>query len=244
MGSAVHVLAFSKGDHVCLFYRDLADWTATAAPYIQLGLSRQERCFCVVPEAHAQALCAALSAARIDCAAEQARGALFIQPPDAVYLPDGHFDGHRMTALLQAAVREAVEDEFQGFRALGDLGWAARDAGCCAQLPAYEAMMAEFYPSHPALGLCTYDIRLFDHHQLDELMQLHQLALSAPEPSKRSIRLRNGQRYGDIVFDPALPYLFHYAVGADGSPEVIASGQEPSLSGAMTSVRTALRRAV
>lgn len=242
MASAVHVLAFNKGDHVCLFYRDLADWTSTAAPYILLGLKRQERCFCVVPEEHAQALRAALAAAGIDPAAEEARGALFIQPPVTVYLRDGVFDGRRMTALLEAAVREAITHEFQGFRALGDLGWAARDSSCCAQLPAYEAMMAEFYPDSPALGLCSYDMRLFDPGELQELMTLHQVALSAPEPAKRSIRLRHGRSYGDIVFDRTLPSVFHYAVLTDDSPALVASGQEPSLSSAMATVKATLSR--
>jgi len=242
MASVVHVLAFTKGDHVCLFYRDLEDWTSTAAPYVQLGLSRQERCFCVVPEEHALALRAALRAVGVDLAAEESRGTLVIQPPEKVYLPDGRFDGARMTGLLKTAVQDAVAHGFTGFRALGDLGWAARDARCCAQLPAYEAMMAEFYPHNPAVGLCTYDIRLFDVFQLQELMQLHQVALSLPEPAKRSIRLRHGSSYGDIVFDRSLPTVFHYAVLRDDSPALVASGQEPSLNEAMSSVKTALRR--
>lgn len=237
MASPVHVLAFTKGDHICFFYRDADDWVSTVAPYVQLGLKRGERCFCVLPAGHAQRLRAELATLGVDTHAQEKRGAFSLLSPEETYLAEGGFDGARMTRLLEAAVKDAALQGFEGFRAMGDLGWAAKDSNCCAQLPAYERIMAKFYPGKPALGLCTYDMRLFDAFMLRELMGLHQLALSSPEPSKRAIQVRNGATFGEIVFDRSVPSLFHYTVQTDDSPVFLASGQEASLSEALSSVK-------
>lgn len=237
MASALHIVSFTRGDHICLFYRDLKDQLSTAVPFIAIGLRRNERCFCVLPKPVHSSLLEALSDDEINTRKEIERGALLLTTPEETYLQDGGFDRARMTKLLEAKVKEALAHGFQGFRAAGDLSWAAQDTSCCAQLPEYEIMMSEFYPQRPALGLCMYDVRLFDPNQLRELMQIHQSAVSSPDDVKRAIRIRNGTAFGDIIFDRSSPSVFHYTVQEDDSPKVLATGQEPSLPHAFASVR-------
>lgn len=243
MAFPVHVVAFRKGDHVCLFYRNLQEMVTTAAPYATLGLRRGERCFCVLPEKHARLVQDGLREDGVDVEKEIERGALVFVSPEETYLKDGTFDSRRMSRLLESAVAEAVLQGFEGFRAMGDLGWAV-EHGCCSQLPEYEAMMADFYPLRPATGLCMYDTRAFDASQLRELMKLHSTAVSTLDDSRRSIRLRNGRgtAFGDVIFDRSHPALFHYTVQAGDSAQLLASGQEQSLTLAIDSVKSLLRR--
>src|SRR5579884_2281830 len=161
MASAVHVSAFQKGDHICLFYRDIDEQMSTLAPFVRVGLERNERCFLVLPADQADHLISDLHALGIDTAGERERGALILLQPEEIYTCDGGFDRARMIGALHEAVAEALQMGFSGFRAAGDMGWAAEQIGGCVELPEYEATMEKFYPQQPALGLCMYDTRRF-----------------------------------------------------------------------------------
>ena len=240
MAFPVHVVSFTRGDHICLFYRDLEDQVFTSAPYVEIGLSRRERCFCILPQHQEERLIKALQQMGIDTQTEVKRGALVCVPPEQTYLRDGTFSYTRMVDLLEASLREALALGFEGFRIMGDLGWAAACPCCSAQLPPYESIAERFFPGTAALALCMYDTRLFSPEQLRELIKLHQLALISPDPSKRVIRIRKGAAFGDVIFDPTMPSVFHYTVQQDQSPKFLATGQESSFSAALDSVRFAL----
>jgi hypothetical protein len=236
----LHALSFTKGDHICLCYRDWQDQISISAPFVEIGLRREERCLCILPEDRQLSLLEALKDRGINPRMELERGALVLLSPEQTYLRDGTFDSARMVELWEAIVKESLSLGFECCRAMGDLSWAAQSSACCARLPQYEAVMDRFYPGKPALGLCLYDTRLFAADQLRDLMNLHRFALSSPDPFKRAIRIREGRRYGDIIFDRRLASVFHYTVREDDSTEFLGTGQESSLAVALAKVKNIL----
>jgi hypothetical protein len=88
-----------------------------------------------------------------------------------------------------------------------------------------------------------YDVRLFEHDRLQQLVRSHHFSLAAASESTRSIRMRDGNAFGDVIFDRYRPSLFHYKVQTDNSPQLITVGQELTLDGALDAVKSSLRLA-
>jgi MEDS: MEthanogen/methylotroph, DcmR Sensory domain len=240
MTAAVHVASFHSGDHICFFYRDAEEQLDTAAPFVQIGLLRGERCLVVLSNEKMQQLLARLEHAGIDTEKEIQRGDLMPCTPEEVYLKGGKFDRDMMIKSLDDSMREALKLGLNCFRATGDLGWAVGDSAVCGQLPEYESLLDKYYPGKPCLGICMYDVNTFDEATLARVMDAHRIALTAPSPSKRAIRIRNGSAFGDVIFDRTSPQLFHYTVQKTGSHELLNLGQESSLTGAVDAVESAL----
>ena len=66
MSATAHTIFFREGNHICLFYRSVEEQFETLIAFIKIGLNRNERCFCVVPEDRVQQLVARLETAGID----------------------------------------------------------------------------------------------------------------------------------------------------------------------------------
>jgi hypothetical protein len=241
MNHDIHVASFRNGDHICFFYQDAAEQISTAGPFVQVGLQRGERCMCVLPKSRIDDLFSWLDAHGINADAETARGALLIATPQESYLQGGHFDRSQMVRLLDDAMRESLQLGFTGFRGTGDLSWAVTDSNACSQLAEYEKMLDRYYPGTTSLGICMYDAKLFDDSRLNQLMESHRLALIAPSPAKRAIRIRNGRAFGDVIFDRESTRLFHYTVQRSDGNELLTMGQESSLTAAMDAVESHLR---
>ncbi len=238
----IRLTSFQKGDHICYFYRRPAEQIAVAGPFVHIGLLRGERCLCVLPRVQADKLIGWLEGAGVEPQKELARGALVVSTPEETYLAGGSFNRRMMVRFLDAAMREALEAGFTGFRGTGDLSSVAHDSGACAQMPEYEALLDRYYPGKASVGICMYDSSLFEEAHLAKVLEAHRLALLDPSPSKRAIRMRNGHAFGDVVFDRELPRLFDYAVQMDGASECFHMGQERSLIAALDAVKATLAR--
>lgn len=206
------ISSFRNGDHICLFYKNLEEQFATAVPFVKVGLLRGERCLCVLPRKKTELLLSYLTAAGADPRKELECGALLMLTPEEAYLKGGSFNREQMVKMLDDGMRESLKVGFTGFRGCGDLTWAVTDSNACGQLVDYEAMLDRYYPGKPSLGICMYDATAFAKEHLEQLMESHRLALTNPSRTKRSIRIRNGQAFGDVVFDRASASLFHYTV--------------------------------
>ena len=241
MSDGMHAISFRHGDHICLFYNDINEQTAVAVPFVKAGLLQGERCLCVLTSSETDRLRSGLRRSGIDPEREISRGALKIATPERAYLANGKFQREAMIKLLDGAMRESLELGFTGFRGTGDLSWAARDTGICGQLPEYETMLAKYYPGTKSLGICMYDMRLFSPAQIASLVKAHRVAILHPDDSNRRIRIRRDRVFGDVIFDRAQPSsVFHYVVQKDESEEVLMSGQDNSLVGAMNAVEAAI----
>ena len=239
---ASRVACFTNGDHVCLFYRHVAEQVATVGPYIQIGLLRNERCLCIQNQQTKELLSRWLSERGIDTEKEIARGALvFVEPGDVYrYRPDGSLDRDGMLELLDHALQETLSLGLQGFRPTGEVVWQLCDDGRCGQLVEYEMLLDRYLPGKPMVGLCQYDVRRFEPAHLASILSTHRLALFSGEAGKHAMRLRKNGRFADIIVDERNPTLFHYTVQNDGVSDVLALGQAESFRSAISAAQAHL----
>lgn len=241
MAIEIPVISFRHGDHICLFYRDQQEQMGVAAPFVQIGLLKGERCLCVLTVRETEILFASLRAVGMNPDREVSSGALLVATPEQAYLRGGRFHREEMIHFLDQAMKEAVSLGFSGFRGTGDLSWCAADMDSCSQMPEYEAALDRYFPGKPALGICMYDLRLFRVAQVNTIMKAHRLAILKHGDNNRAVRIRKSGFFGDVIFDAIdRSTLFHYVVQKDDSSAVLMSGQNSTLSGAMRAVETAI----
>lgn len=149
-------IVYQQGDHVCTLYTTPEEQLTAAIEYIRGGLSRGERCLYVCCEHDPEAFRAALRRAGIDVDAEEKRGAVLLMTKHDGHLKTGSFDAEGMIAMLEQAVKDALDAGFNGLCAAGDMNWLLDEAPGSEQIAAYEAALNHFYQSHRALGLCLY----------------------------------------------------------------------------------------
>ncbi len=216
--SSSHRISFHQGDHVCALYNSPEEQLRAAVEYIRGGLSRKERCLFVCVEHTPDEIRAALHEAGVDPEAEEKRGALLLILKEEGHLKGGFFDPDKMISLLGKAVQEALDADFEGLCAGGDMSWVLDNAPGADRLGEYEARLNEFYRTHRALGLCLYNRRTLPAEVLDHGIATHQYIridgpvllenpfYEAPEEAQR--RTANPahlpHKLGRIYTDPSL----------------------------------------
>jgi hypothetical protein len=173
--AAVHerIRTLEQGQHLCLLYEHVDEQLAISVTYLTEGLRRGERCLFASDPATFTALRGAIASGGIDVDAQIRHGALLLLTKEQAHLRGGGFDLESMLGLLQQAVRDAVDAGYRGLRAAGDMSWILDNAPGTDQVVAYEAMMNEFYPTVPALGLCLYDRRRRAPTTLEGALRTH-----------------------------------------------------------------------
>jgi hypothetical protein len=174
-------VVYQQGDHVCTLFMSPDEQLAAAVEYIKQGLDRHERCLYVCGEQTPDEFRAALQAADIDVAGEEARGALILITKHEGHLKGGSFQPSRMIEMLHEAVRDALADGYAGLCAAGDMTWLIDNAPGSEAIAEYEARLNDFYKSNKALGLCQYNRRRLPSAVLDHCMATHQtIRISGP----------------------------------------------------------------
>ncbi|MGQ0777569.1 MAG: MEDS domain-containing protein [Pseudonocardiales bacterium] len=87
--------------------------------------------------------------------------------------PDAVVDG------LRRAVDDALDDGWNGFRMVGDLGWATREQCCPQHLIDFEERIGEVLAGSPAATLCQYDRYRFDVATMVTLTGMHAAVLGS-----------------------------------------------------------------
>ena len=166
-------VVYQQGDHVCTLFSSPEEQLSAAVEYIQQGLDRHERCLYVCSEQTPDEFRAALAAAGIDVAREEAKGALILLTKESGHLEGGSFSPLRMISMLRNAVEDALKDGFEGLCAAGDMTWLLDDAPGSEQIAEYEALLNHFYHNNRALGLCQYNRRRLPAAILDHGLATH-----------------------------------------------------------------------
>ncbi|HXG55051.1 MAG TPA: MEDS domain-containing protein, partial [Vicinamibacterales bacterium] len=130
-----------QGDHLCMYYDSTEQRSAVVAEYVRLGLEKNERCLCVADEQALPGIVLALSRAGVEVPHERRRGRLLLLSPRDAHLQGGRFDAEGMMTLLDDAVEQAVDDGFNGLRAVGDMSWILDGVPGTDRVFEYEAMM-------------------------------------------------------------------------------------------------------
>jgi hypothetical protein len=236
------VACFRLGDHICLLYRSEKELLGNVVPYVQLGLKRNEQCFCFLPSKVSSKLVGALKAEGLQVDSLIKGGALVLQDPEQAYLAGGRFAPEAMKTLLASSVQGARRKGFSGFRGVGDMRWALSKKPGCNRLLEYETLMETFFPVRPAVAMCTYPAHHFSAEKLRDLLAVHHFALleGRPGAKRRTLRIHSGMLFGDIAFDhqDGAPFdcLIHRKSG-----EILSWTQKKTLRAAYATVKQQLQ---
>jgi signal transduction histidine kinase len=168
--------SFDQQDHACLIYEGTGDQLPVAVPFIKQGLDRGECCVYVVDDVAPAQLIAALEAAGVDVAAEQARGA-FVQLVGAEFGP-GQQRVDAWLNTLGETVTHAQAAGFSGLRIAVDMTWALTTGIDLSLVKQLESMANDlFYRDRPVLGLCQYNRDRFSTDVLAGALTTHPIAV-------------------------------------------------------------------
>jgi hypothetical protein len=166
-------LTLLEGDHVCAFYRGIAERDELLIPYLRDGLASGDRCVCVVDACDPETVLARLGSV-IDVAAPLAGRQLDVLSSRDTYLLGGGFSTDRMLDFWRTQVAAAIDDGGYHFaRSVGEMTWALRDAPGVEALLGYESRLNRFLPEYPQVILCLYDLEAFSGDVIVDILKTH-----------------------------------------------------------------------
>ena len=149
-------MRLNLGDHICGIYSTEDELCGIVAPYLSEGLRRGERCW-FLPSTKGEAnVRRGLIEEGIDVDREVRRGALVFADSTAAYAVRGQFDAEETMAVFGAAIEDALNDGFSGFRAAAEMSWVMDVEGGEERIVIYEALLKSLFSNGHATGLCLY----------------------------------------------------------------------------------------
>ncbi len=162
----------ASGDHLCAFYRGLAERDDILIPYLRQGLRSGDKCICVVDATDPEAVLAAL-AAEVDDEPLLADGRLEVQGSRETYLRGGRFSADSMLGFWEEALDSAVAGGYRFTRAVGEMTWSMQNMPGVDGLISYESKLNRFLPRYPQVILCLYDLERFSGNILMDVLKTH-----------------------------------------------------------------------
>jgi hypothetical protein len=162
----------ASGDHLCAFYRGIAERDEILIPYLLEGLLSNDKCICVVDATDPEAVLAAL-AGDLDLTPYLNNRALDVQRSRETYLQEDKFTTDRMLDFWDDAVGGALAQGFEFARAVGEMTWSLRELPGVDELVSYESKLNLFLPRYPQVILCLYDLDRFSGEVLMDLLKTH-----------------------------------------------------------------------
>lgn len=165
----------SHGDHCCLFFSSPVEQARITAPFLALGLERQERCVYVGDAESVDVIRQGLKNAGISIDKEVAKNRLLLMS-EQDYLDGGHWKTEKMLGFLQVAYESALSDGFTALRAAGDVSWQVGPDKDFQEVVYYETLLDLFFVGKRMIGLCEYPKEKCPPDTLRGILNTHKIA--------------------------------------------------------------------
>ena len=176
----IHFAGSQFGDqrHVCAFFHSAEEKYRVLLPFVKEGFKYGDRAFHVVdPDLRKEHL-QQLESAGIDTAQAESSGQLKVCGWNEAHLdPAGHFDQHRMLALIEEELELGVTQGFGVSRAIGNMEWALEDRPGVEDLVEYEARLNYILPRYKDPVICVYDIAKFSGDVVVDILRTHPMVI-------------------------------------------------------------------
>lgn len=176
----IHFAGSQFGDqrHVCAFFHNSEETYRILLPFIKDGFACRDRAFHVVDPDRRKEHFERLESAGIDTAAAESSGQLKVYGwNDAHIDPSGHFNQHRMLALIEDELKFGATHGFGVSRAIGHMGWALEDRPGIDDLVEYEARLNYILPRYKDPVICVYDISKFSGAVIVDILRTHPMVI-------------------------------------------------------------------
>ena len=137
-----------RARHVCAFFHTKDDEYEVLLPFIKDGFVEGDKAFHVVDPAHESAHLRRLEGAGIEVAKMQATRQLEVCRWEEAYLLDGHFDQHRMLALIEQVLQRGKAEGFPITRLVANMEWALEDRPGVDDIVEYETRLNYVLPKY------------------------------------------------------------------------------------------------
>jgi anti-anti-sigma regulatory factor len=161
------------GDHLCCAFDSPAQQAELVIDFVHAGLEQNDRVWYFADNNEPQYVLDMLRGAGIPVDQALDRDQLAIFTAEGSYLDQLPFTPERMLASVHAAVDDALAAGYNGVHFLGEMDWATRQVPGAERLEEWEQLIADFYDTRPAAGLCQFGRSHFDQPRLKRLIDLH-----------------------------------------------------------------------
>jgi hypothetical protein len=163
--------------HICAFFHDSNEEYRTLLPFIKDGFECGERAFHVVDPGLREEHLHRLESAGVDVPRAESSGQLKVYDWHDLYFKHGHFDQHRVIALLEQELKEGARQGFRLSRSIGHMEWALQDRPGVKDLVEYEARLNYILPRYNDPILCVYDLSKFDGTVIVDILRTHPMVI-------------------------------------------------------------------
>lgn len=137
-----------RSRHVCALFHSRDEEYNVLLPFIAEGFEQGDRAYHIVESERRPEHRRRLNEARIDVAAAERKGQLDIRAWEDAYLRDGHFNQHRMLALIEEALMAGKVQGYPLTRLVANMEWALEDRPGVADLVEYETRLNYILPKY------------------------------------------------------------------------------------------------
>jgi hypothetical protein len=134
--------------HVCAFFHNADEEYRVLLPFIKDGFERGEKAFHIVDPKLRSEHRERLASAGIDVDATETSGQFELRNWADAYLRDGHFDQHRMLALIEDVLNGGRRQGFVRTRLVAHMDWALEDRPGVDDLVEYETRLNYVLPRY------------------------------------------------------------------------------------------------
>jgi len=164
--------AVAHGQHACGIVGSGPQRLRMLSGFVRSGLEVGDRVWCFPNGRRSEVL----SWLRADNAADDdavASGQLTVLPTHESALSALTTDPDKVIDGLRRAIDDALEAGWNGFRFIGDLGWATCGRSCPQRLMDFEVEVSAMLTGSPAAALCQYDRYRYDVKTMVALTEMH-----------------------------------------------------------------------
>lgn len=155
--------------------------------FVRAGLEQGDRVWYFADATEPQYVLDLLQGAGVNVDQLADRGQLSVFTAAGSYLEELPFSPARMLDSVHRAVDDALAAGYNGIHFLGEMDWAARGVPGAERLEEWEGLIADFYATRPAAGLCQFSRHRFEPRRLAGLLDLHPKVAKLPLVSKNGL---------------------------------------------------------
>ena len=159
--------------HICGFFDSKEEQYDVIIPYINEGLSNNEKVINILESNRHSEHCTHLKASGVSLVGKLASGQLEVLSTENTYIKGGNFSAKKMYALLEQTLLAAERAGYNSVRACGDMVWALKNLPGTNELMEYEASLNLLTPQHSCSLICMYDINKLSGKAITDLLLTH-----------------------------------------------------------------------
>ncbi len=164
-------------DHLCSVYETKEEQLATIIPFIEIGLTRGEKCIYVVDDNTAREVLSAMKLDGIDVDSNITSGSLSIFNKQDTYLKHGYFDPELMIQFLKDAVDSAKEGGYSALRITVEMTWMLGGSSGVKRSMEYETRLSTFISENDIVAVCQYNRKHFDPETILNAIRTHPMVV-------------------------------------------------------------------